>query len=56
MKGWKTILFNVITFALAGLQAIDLTDIIPQNILALIIAFGNMVLRLFTSTPVGKSS
>jgi len=56
MKGWKTILFNVLMGIIllvenqAGLWGI------PAGIAETVIIVGNFILRFLTTTPVGKSS
>ena len=57
IKGWRTIVFNLVTGLLAGLAVID-PSLFGANgvaILAGINAAGNFVLRLITTTPVGVS-
>lgn len=57
MKGWKTVLFNIAAAILPVLEAAG-TDLgLDGNNLALYtlgVTIGNLVLRFFTSTPVGK--
>lgn len=57
LKGWRTVLFNVVTVFVAGAQMVDPSLFGPQGlaVTALINAFGNMILRALTSTPVGQS-
>lgn len=56
-KQWylsKTLWFNVITILIGVLEVVSQTYPIPQNILALIVGIGNMLLRIFdTNKPIG---
>lgn len=59
MKGWKTIVFNVLAAILPVLETADLTDVLgPQGmaIYAGAITIANIVLRAFTNTPIGKAN
>lgn len=52
MKGWRTIIFNV------AIIAGHLTGIFPAPVdqyIELVAGVGNLVLRLFTTTPIGQS-
>ena len=55
LKGWRTITFNLITIAVAGVQAVDPAILGPQGMLITVgvNTLGNMLLRLVTTTPVG---
>ena len=48
MKGWRTILFNVASVALM------LTEVLPPKWAPYVVVGGNIVLRLITTTPVGR--
>lgn len=58
LKGYKTVLFNIFAAILPVLEAsgADL-GLEGQNLAyyALAVTIGNVILRFFTSTPVGKS-
>jgi hypothetical protein len=55
LKGWRTIVFNLVTGLLAGIAVIDPSIFGAQGvaIIAAVNAVGNFVLRLLTTTPVG---
>lgn len=59
MKGWKTIIFNIIGLILVIAQYFvdnpEFLNIDPQIFVSVIIG-GNIIIRLFTSTPVFKGS
>ena len=55
MKGWKTIVFNVLTGILLLVDNMGEGLGISNEVIAGIIVVGNMVLRFVTTTPVGKS-
>lgn len=55
MKGYRTLLFNIV--AIATLAVTDYAELIPPRVLPYVafgIAAANIVLRLNTSTPVGR--
>ena len=57
LKGYKTIIFNVLAAAVPIMELTELNEVIPDNYLpfyVLAIALGNMYLRSVTTTPVGK--
>ena len=59
LKGFKTILFTVLTGIFALLEATDLTEIVskenmPYVILA--IGAGNVFMRAISNTKIGKNS
>jgi hypothetical protein len=56
LKGWRTLIFNAVTILVAGVQVVDPSLMGPQGIMitTLVNAFGNMVLRMLTTTPVGQ--
>lgn len=54
LKGWKTVIFNVIITGLAALQAADLVDIVPEAYIPFVLAAVgaiNVYLRTLTTTP-----
>lgn len=51
MKGWKTIVFNLVTLALASP---DVLALIPPEAALYVSVIGNLILRAVTTTPVGK--
>ena len=57
MKGWRTLLLNVVAAVLPVLQATGTADLGLTGNAALIygaaISAANFILRFFTSTPVG---
>jgi len=57
MKGYRTLIFNLLAAILPVLQAADLTAVLsPQGIAAygVATAVANIGLRALTTTPVGK--
>lgn len=58
MKGWKTVLFNVLAAIIPVLE-VSGTDLGLEGqqlaIYGLGVTVANLVLRFFTTTPVGKS-
>ncbi|KGM38761.1 hypothetical protein JY97_14815 [Alkalispirochaeta odontotermitis] len=58
LKGWRTISANVLTIAISVLEVSSVTDYL-ENDQALYfvagLAIANIVLRLLTSTPVGRA-
>lgn len=58
MKGWKTLIFNGLSVLVTIAELQEWTSIIPDQYLpyfTLGLALANMVLRMVTTTPVGKS-
>jgi hypothetical protein len=54
-KQWfksRTLWFNVITILIGVVQVIAKTYPIPVDVLALIIALGNMILRVISGQPI----
>lgn len=49
MKGWRTILFNVATLAASA------GDLLPVKYAFYVVTVGNLVLRAFTTTSIGRS-
>ena len=60
LKGWRTILTNVLVLGLAWLntnvELIDLTSDEQGAVVITALAAVNILLRIFTTTPVGSSS
>lgn len=64
LKGWRTVIFNVVTIAVTlagiGLQYIGSLGLTEQQVaiasivMTLITTFGNIYLRSITTTPMGK--
>lgn len=57
MKGWKTVIFNVLAAILPVLEASGAELGLEGNALAyygLGVTIGNIILRFFTSTPIGQ--
>lgn len=57
MKGWKTILFNILTGAIlvVDVQGTDIWGLTPE-IISVVNVVGNIILRFLTTTPAMKSS
>jgi hypothetical protein len=58
MKGWKTVLFNLAAAIMPVLEASGADLGLQGNNLAyyaLAVTVGNIVLRFFTTTPIGKT-
>lgn len=57
LQGWRTIIFNLITTALAIAAMPEVLNVLPANVLPWVLlanALGNMYLRSITTTPIGK--
>lgn len=57
MKGWRTVVFNVLAAVLPVLELTELRDVLPPDWLpwyALAVAIGNVWLRSITTTPMGQ--
>lgn len=57
MKGWRTVVFNVLAAVLPILELTELRDVLPPDWLpwyALAVAIGNIWLRSITTTPMGQ--
>lgn len=48
MKGWRTIVFNLATFA------VSVAEVLPPKTAMYVLFGGNLVLRFLTTTPVGN--
>jgi membrane associated rhomboid family serine protease len=58
LKGYKTILFNLLAALVPLLELTEMRGVIPDNYLPiymLAVAMGNLYLRTVTTTPIGKS-
>lgn len=55
MKGWKTIVFNVIGAILLVAENQGVAFGLSPETIATILLVGNFVLRFLTTTPVGKN-
>jgi hypothetical protein len=60
MKGFKTLILNGLVVALGALlpwaAGIDWTAYVSPNTAALIVGAANILLRVVTTTPIGKSA
>lgn len=59
MKGYRTIIFNVLSAVVPILSLTEWHAIIPVEYLPywmLFVAIGNTVLRTITTTPIGRAS
>jgi len=59
IKGWKTVIFNILAAILPVLEVVDLTDVLGDSGMAIygaVIAGINLVLRSLTDTPIFKGS
>jgi len=66
MKGYRTIIFNVIMAALAAIRILAPESVLPSDIdvnaaleavdaaLAAVLVIGNLILRAFTDSKIGK--
>ena len=57
MKGWRTFSINLAVAAFGLLEAADWTAILGDDKAALVVtalAIANMILRQFTTTPIGR--
>ena len=58
LKGWRTILFNTLAAFMPLLDEYALGGYIPDDYMLLYLCFvvaGNLILRVYTSTPVGRA-
>lgn len=58
MKGWRTVMFNILGMATLAATS-EYAAVIPpkaQPYVALGITVGNIVLRTVTTTPIGQST
>lgn len=59
MKGWRTIGFNLVVGILPIFEMTEVIDLIPEAYVGpymIGVAVANVLLRVITTTPVGKSS
>lgn len=49
MKGWRTIIFNV------AMIAAHMAEVLPPRPALWVTVIGDIILRIFTNTPVGRS-
>ena len=56
MKGWKTILFNVLTGILLLVENMGVGFGLGPEIVSSILVIGNLVLRFLTTGPVAMAS
>ena len=56
MKGWKTITFNVLTGILLLVEGMGKGFGLTPETVSAILVVGNVILRFFTTTPVGKKA
>lgn len=57
LKGWNTIIFNVLSAIFGVLESTDFTNVIPaefQGYVITFIAIVNIYLRAQTNTPIGR--
>lgn len=57
MKGYRTIIVNILAAVMPALELSELTAVMPDNWLpwyALGLALANMWLRKITTTPIGR--
>ena len=57
LKGWNTIIFNVLSAIFGVLERTDFTNIVPaeyQGFVISFIAIVNIYLRAQTNTPIGR--
>lgn len=55
LKGWKTILFNVVTGAILLIDNLGADWGIAPGLIEGILIVGNLILRFLTSTPAMKA-
>lgn len=57
VRGWRTLIFNILAAIIPVAQMTEVANIIPEQYLnwyMLAVALGNMYLRYRTTTPIGK--
>lgn len=57
MKGWRTIIFQLLVAVFAALESMDFTSVLNSEtapVVLLVVAAINAVLRAVTTTPLGK--
>jgi len=55
MKGWKTIVVAVLSFAIYTLAWPGLVELVDPQLIAQIAAVLMLVMRFLTATPIGKA-
>ena len=55
IKGWKTIIFNVIMAIIFLIEKMGGDWGLSDSLIATILMIGNFILRFFTDTPIMKS-
>jgi hypothetical protein len=55
MKGWKTILFNIIAGLLLVAEQQGINFGLTPEIIGIIVVIGNFVLRFLTTTPIAMA-
>ena len=58
LKGWRTVLFNVLSALMPLIDQYALGGYIPEKYMVLYLGFvisGNLVLRLLTDTRIGET-
>ena len=56
LKGWKTIIFMILTAILAGIDSLSELVNIPSWYFMFIVPFVGVLLRYLTTTPLGKKA
>ena len=57
LKGWKTVIFNVVAAVVPFMEFTEFKDLVPANYLpyyVLVITLGNVYLRSITTSAIGK--
>lgn len=57
LKGYKTVIFNTIAALVPLMELTELKAVVPDNYMPyyiLVVALGNLYLRMVTTTPLGK--
>lgn len=57
MKGWRTLIANILFAIVPIMELSELRDVLPDDWLpyyALVVVLANMLLRYLTTTPVGQ--
>lgn len=56
MRGWRTVLVNVLLAIMPALELAEVTDVLPdaaKSWYVLLVALANLWLRTITTTPIG---
>jgi len=51
LKGWRTVLFNILAL---GVTSPDIAGLLPPRIGLYVVVIGNLILRAITSTNIGR--